>query len=80
LANAIRLQVPRKRGETPNAYQNELSYLCPEERTSLETLTRVYVVARYGVEPPTHEQVEAAQEAFGRVDAALRAKLRSIES
>ena len=77
LAQAIELKLPRKKGQTPSAYQHTLLYLCREEQSSLETLTRAYVIARYGVSPPTREQVQAAQEAFGRIDAAFQTKARS---
>jgi hypothetical protein len=76
LAQAIELDLPRRRGQTPNAYQHTLNRICSEERSSLETLTLVYMVARYGVVPPTHEQVLAAQDAFARIDAALQAKMK----
>jgi hypothetical protein len=79
LARAIDLGSPRRRGQTPAAYQSTLLQFCPEERASLETLTRVYVVARYGTLPPTGDQVQAAQEAYTRIDNALKAKFAPIE-
>jgi hypothetical protein len=55
-----------------------LLYLCSSEseqvQKAVETLTEVYEIARYGVEPPTADQVQAAQEAFAQIDEALRSK------
>jgi hypothetical protein len=76
LARAVELDTPRRRGQTPTGYQRSLIYLCSSEseqvRKAVETLTGAYEVARYGVEPPTTAQVEAAQEAYAQIDAALR--------
>jgi hypothetical protein len=80
LARAIALDLPRARGQTPSAYQRTLLYLCAEERASLETLTLAYEAARYGIATPTLEQVQAAQEAFARIDAALQARVRTAGS
>jgi hypothetical protein len=78
LARAIELDLPRRRWYTPARYQRALYHLwsldLPEVRHALETLTAVYEVARYGIEPPTHEQVMAAQDAFVQIDAALQPK------
>jgi hypothetical protein len=79
LAQAGQLGAPRGKDETPSAYQRTLSYLCSEEQASLETLTLAYVIARYSLSPPTQEQVQSAQEAFARVDAALQARARRLE-
>jgi hypothetical protein len=72
LARAIGLGSPRQPPQTPLTYQTTLRDLCPEERPSLEVLTSVYVIARYGAEPPTQDQVQAAQAAFDRIDAVLK--------
>jgi hypothetical protein len=78
LARAIQLDLPRRRWYTPARYQRALYYLwssdLPEVRQALETLTAVYEVARYGTEPPTREQVMAAQDAFVQIDAALQSE------
>ncbi len=76
LARGIEQNVPRAVEETPSAYQRALLYLCEDERKSLETLTLAYEVARYGIAPPTPGQVQAAQDAFARIDAALQARVR----
>jgi len=76
LSRGIELNLPRKRAQTPNAYQQSLSYLCPDEQVSVRVLTQAYVTARYSVEPPTGEQVRAAEAAFARIDEALQAKVR----
>jgi hypothetical protein len=78
LARAIELDLPRRREQTPARYRRSLLYLCSTEseqvRQAVETLTAVYEVARYGVEPPTDEQVRAAQDAFAQIDAALTSR------
>lgn len=73
LARGIALDLPRSRSQTPKAYQQTLGYLCAQEQDPLETLTLAYETARYGLLPPTGEQVQAAREAFARIDAALQA-------
>jgi hypothetical protein len=81
LARAIALEVPRRRGQTPRRYQSSLRYLCSTEsdsvRQAVEILTASYEVARYGVEPPTPDQVQAAQDAFTQIDAALQSRSAS---
>jgi len=77
LARAIALDAPRPKGQTPTTYQRMLQYLCPNEQASLEALTRAYTVARYGDLPPTMEQVQAAQDAYVRIDAVLQTRIRS---
>jgi hypothetical protein len=78
LARAVELDVPRRHEQTPARYQRSLLYLCSSEseevRQAVETLTAAYEVARYGVEPPTSEQVRAAQSAYARIDAALQSR------
>lgn len=78
LARAIELDVPRKYDQTPAQYQPSLLYLfAPESekvRQAVETLTAVYEVARYGAEPPTADQVRAAQDAFAELDVALQSR------
>ena len=73
LARGIALNLPRAKGQTPNTYQQTVSYLCPKEQSALEALTSAYETARYGLVPPTLEQVQAAQEAFARIETALQA-------
>ena len=74
LARGIALDIPRARGQTPDAYQAALHYVYTgtEEQRALDTLTSAYVAARYGLAPPTQHQVHAAQEAFALLDAAQR--------
>jgi hypothetical protein len=69
---AIRRDLPRQKQQTPATYSPTLASLCPEERASVEELTRVYAVARYGTVPPTEAQVQSAREAFTRIESALR--------
>jgi hypothetical protein len=73
LARGVALNLPRAKSQTPNTYQQTLGYLCTQEQDALETLTLAYEMARYGLLPPTREQVRAAREAFARIDAALQA-------
>jgi hypothetical protein len=71
LQYGIRLAAPRLKYQTPTAYRPTLARLCPEESQSVEALTAVYVVARYGTDPPTIEQVKTAQDAYTRIESAL---------
>ena len=73
LARGIALDMPRSRGQTPKTYQETIGYLCSKEQGDLEALTFAYEGARYGLVPPTREQVQAAQEAFARIERALQA-------
>jgi len=72
LALAMDRDRPRQRQQTPRTYSPTLASLCPEERASVEELTRVYAVARYGTAPPTDAELGTAQEAFERIQSALR--------
>jgi hypothetical protein len=78
LARAVELDVPRRHEQTPARYQRSLLYLCSSEpeqiRQAVETLTAVYEVARYGVDPPTADQVQAAQDAYVQIEAVLRSR------
>jgi hypothetical protein len=74
LAQAIRLDTPRKKEQTPETYGSTLIDLCSGQEAAIRTLTRVYVIARYGVHPPTPAQVDAAQGAFQAIRTALQAK------
>jgi len=78
LARAIESDLPRRREQTPARYQRSLLYLCSSEseqvRDAVETLTAVYEVARYGLEPPSADQVQAAQDAFDQIEAALQSR------
>jgi hypothetical protein len=67
LARAIARGVPRPGAQTPLGYMHTLLQLWPGERTALETLTRSYIAARYGIVPPSPEQVQASLDAFARV-------------
>jgi hypothetical protein len=72
LARAMDLGAPRPKGQTPDTYLRTLLRLCPGERESLETLTLVYEIARYGSVLPTRDQLRATQEAFLRIEVALQ--------
>ena len=72
LRYGIRLAAPRLKFQTPSSYRPTLAGLCPEERASVDALTAVYVIARYGTDPPTVDQVKTAQEAYRRIEEALR--------
>lgn len=73
LGYAIRLSAPRLKFQTPNSYRRTLVGLCPQESAAVDALTEVYVVARYGIDPPTVEQVEVAQKAYARIETAVQA-------
>lgn len=72
LALAMDRDRPRQKQQTPETYSPTLASLCPEEQASVEELTRVYAVARYGTAPPTDAEVQTARAAFERIQSALR--------
>ncbi len=76
LLRALALETPRHKAQTPEGYADTLVELCAGQEDALRTLTGAYGQARYGAVPPTHEQVQAAQDAYARIDAALRAAIR----
>jgi len=78
LAEAIRLDAPRTKQQTPKTYEPTLVDLCPAEMPSVDILTQVYMIARYSVEPPTADQVADARKAFDKVSAALQRKLKLL--
>ncbi len=67
LAHAIERKQPRSKQQTPYTYRPSLSGLHPGRSTAIETLTRLYVLARYGRRPPTQEQVAEARQAFASI-------------
>jgi hypothetical protein len=69
---AIRLSAPRLGYQTPETYRPTLTNLCPEASAAVAELTAVYVMARYGTDPPTADQVRVAREAYARIETALR--------
>ncbi len=72
LALAMDRDRPRQKQQTPETYSPTLASLCPEEQGSVEELTHVYAVARYGTAPPTDAEVQIAEAAFERIRSALR--------
>lgn len=64
LAHAIVRKRPRGKQQTPHTYRPALSSLHPGRTAAIETLTRLYALARYGREPPTAEQLAEARDAF----------------
>jgi hypothetical protein len=78
LSEAIRLDAPRRKQQTPRTYEPTLVDLCPAEMPSVDVLTQVYMIARYSVEPPTADQVEDARKAFDKVNVALQRKLKLL--
>jgi len=67
LAHAIELKRPRSKQQTPDTYRPALSSLHPGREAAIETLTRLYALARYGRTPPTQEQLAEARNAFASV-------------
>ncbi|HEY63961.1 MAG TPA: DUF4129 domain-containing protein [Caldilineae bacterium] len=61
---------PRQRGQTPIEYQRSLEAALPNPHDALSAITDGYVQARYGLEPPTLEQVEKALQAWARIQSA----------
>ncbi len=74
LATARERGHPRVRAQTPIEYQHMLSAKLPGSQAPLSTITREYIQARYGADPPTDEQVERVREAWERLQALLRAE------
>lgn len=74
LSRASELNLPRRRGQTPDVYEGSLIALCPEEQASWDIITKIYDIARYSVEPMTLEQVKSAQAAFAQLQTILNAK------
>lgn len=68
LARAAALEAPRRWGQTPDRYEEEiLITLYPGERDAWDTITQVYDIARYGDDPPTTEQAQAVVAAYERL-------------
>ena len=72
LAKAAAIDLARKKGQTPSAYQETLLSPSIEEQSAWDALTQAYNIARYGVNPPTREQVQMAVEAFAKIEPALQ--------
>jgi hypothetical protein len=64
LARAIEVGIPRQREQTPERYGRGLAERWPEHQRALHALTRIYVLARYGVDNPTATDVSEARAAF----------------
>lgn len=71
LARAEALGLGRSPGETALAHERHLARNLPAAGDDLRVLADAYQVARYSPAPPTPEQVEAARQAWQRLDAAL---------
>jgi hypothetical protein len=72
LEQALHLKSPRLRQQTPGTYAATLIALCSGASGDVETLTRLYMAARYGTEPPTLDEVRMAEQAFDRISTALQ--------
>lgn len=73
LAAAREAGWPRRPPQTPEEYRATLNPALPEAADALEQLTQDFIAARYSAAPVTPEQVQEAQAAAARVQAALRA-------
>ena len=62
---------PRSRQTTPLAYGHLLASRLPTAEPALATLTRIYLLARYGAEAPSWQQVQEAGQALASIEAAL---------
>jgi len=71
LARARDLGYARPPGLTPTSYQRLLLGLMPGQGSSLDTLTAIYLLARYAPEAPGSEDVSKAQEALASIEDAL---------
>jgi hypothetical protein len=64
----------RLRGQTPLEYRQVLEDVLPDAEDALNTVTEGYMQARYGLEPPTGEQVEQTRRAWKRIEVTLEAQ------
>ena len=64
LAAARRQGRPRAPSETPTEFRQALERAWPGAGANLETITRAYLGARYGLEPPTSAQAQQASQAW----------------
>jgi hypothetical protein len=71
LADANRLNQPRRPAQTPSEYSRTLADQLPESREPLAQLTEQYLQARYAAEPPGTTQVETAQRAWVQLSISL---------
>jgi hypothetical protein len=71
LGYGINLDAPRLGFQTPTAYGPRFARLAPGAGDAVDVLTEIYVIARYGTEPPSVEQVTEAQAAYERIVATL---------
>lgn len=63
---------PYKSYETPREFSRRLAALLPIEREDLELITHAYQRVRYGQLPESVQEVEAIENAWGRVQAQTR--------
>ena len=67
---APRFSLPaRQASQTPAAYAETLGTALPEGRAEIDTLTSVYIQARYAADPPTLDAARAAAGAFQQLRA-----------
>jgi len=74
LARARDLGYARPPGLTPRGYQNVLLGLLPDQQTALNTLTTLYILARYAPEDPQPEDVLKARQALMSIEEALTSR------
>jgi hypothetical protein len=75
LALTKSLGCPRSPAQTPAEYQTLLTATWPEARAAWQTLTEVYVAARYGLHAPSTQQVDAMRQAWAGAEAMLAAQV-----
>ncbi len=67
-----RMQQPRPQALTPLEFLPHMQSALPEHIAELETITRAYIGIRYGQYPETHDEVQAVEQAWARVQSAGR--------
>lgn len=74
LSRARDLGYARPPGLTPRRYQRMLLDVLPDQGAALDTLTTLYVLARYGPSDPEPEDVSKARQAMASLQSALDAR------
>jgi hypothetical protein len=63
---------PRSRNQTPSEYAHALAQELPQGENALKNITKSYIQARYGSDPPTPEAVEHTRRAWEELRPAMQ--------
>jgi hypothetical protein len=74
------LGYPRSPAQTPAEYQALLTATWPQEAGAWRSMTAGYVAARYGLHPPSTQEVEQVRQAWSDAHAALSAQASGQET